>query len=768
MTADSARRARALRGFACCLAPVTILVFLSAACAQADHEPLRLPPADAFYVGSKTCVPCHARIAGSFASTGMGRSLYPLGSNAGRYARIPDAIDIPSQGVSYAIFEEEGGVRQKQYQLDDAGREIHADTREVRYVIGSGNHSRSFVTVEGDRHYQMPLCWYPEADRWDLCPGFESRNHYFARGIDDTCLFCHNGRVRTDGRFSNRFEEPFPYGIGCERCHGPGSAHVELWSDPGSGSRPADPNAPTDGLIVNPARLPPDRSIEICMQCHLGDSAQTERVLMRRDALLDYRPGLPLARFMAVFRYRQKLPGSFGLTGQADRLSLSRCYTESAGALQCITCHDPHLEVYDVTARDPGHFNAVCAGCHGADGCSVPAASRDGDCVRCHMRRAEPHDQRHTTFLDHWIRRRPGDDLDATRDDFTLEPFFTDQSRYLDPARAALALGRAYYNKKVALGGTGGPTWELSVEALEESVRLDPGDPSPRFYLGKIESARGRLGPAEEHFRAAVAADPNHVDSVQELGSVLLRAGKLDESTRQLERALSLGPRGDDEGAVYNELGRVAMQKGDDETARARFGEALEVEPFGFESLTNMSLLDLRAGRQSEAIARLTRALKYAPNHAAIHAYLAEALARPGPARDPAAALEEARTATRLAPSSPAAWLAQVAACRAARRAGCALEAARRAVMLSPNDPEALLAHGRALLETGRPSEAVAPLRLALRIRPDMAAAETTLGRIYLMQKNNELAREHLARGAALGDDEARRLLAGTDPEPRP
>ncbi len=686
------------------------------------------------------------------------------GPDASGYARFPDEVELPSEHLRYSVFEKDGRFYQKQYQVDPNGRETNVDLREARYVIGSGNHSRSFVTVEKGRLYQMPLCWYPQADRWDLCPGFEARNHYFAREIDDTCLFCHNGRVRTTGGFSNRFEEPFPHGIGCERCHGPGSAHVALWSDNPTGMG-ADTSDPGEGsMIVNPARLAPDRSIQICMQCHLGDSTQTERVLMRRDDMLGFRPGLPLPRFMAVYRYARKLPGTFGLTGQADRLALSRCYRESAGRLQCITCHDPHLEVYDVSARHPDHFNAVCADCHGRDGCALPASSRGNDCVGCHMRRAEPHDQRHTTFLDHWIRRRPDDDLRSTRQDFTLEPFFPDQDRYLDPARAALALGRAYYNKKSALGSAGGMRWEMSIAPLEEATRRDPGDPAPWFYLGKVDAARGRLESAADRFRAAIAADPNHVDSIQELGSVLLAQGRPDDAARELERALELGPRGDDLGAVYNELGRVALQKGLFDEARARFHQALDVEPFSFEALANLGLVAHRDGDNAEAISWLRRAAVYAPDHPAIHGYLAEVLASAGPRHDPSASLHEARLATTLAPASPAAWLAQATACRAASRTGCEIEAARRAVTLSPHDPAALLALGLALTAIGRASEAIAPLSHALEIDPGLAGAETALGRIYLARGQKALAKEHLTRAADLGDEEARGLLRQTGP----
>jgi hypothetical protein len=87
---------------------------------------------------------------------------------------------------------------------------------------------------------------------------------------------------------------------------------------------------------------------------------------------------------------------------------LSACYDASDGALDCLTCHDPHITVYHED-RPADLFRLACLRCHAEDDCGAPAESRAGttppdDCIACHMRRMEPTDQRHAVYTDHWIR----------------------------------------------------------------------------------------------------------------------------------------------------------------------------------------------------------------------------------------------------------------------------------------------------------------------------------------------------------------------------
>ena len=85
-------------------------------------------------------------------------------------------------------------------------------------------------------------------------PGYDRAGHDgFRRVVETACMFCHNAypeiEAGSDGEGNNRlFRGKIPEGIDCQRCHGPGQAHIEALRDR------KDVSA-VQAAIVNPARL---------------------------------------------------------------------------------------------------------------------------------------------------------------------------------------------------------------------------------------------------------------------------------------------------------------------------------------------------------------------------------------------------------------------------------------------------------------------------------------------------------------------------------
>ena len=89
-----------------------------------------------------------------------------------------------------------------------------------------------------------------------------------------------------------------------------------------------------DPAIVNPAEAPAEGRLRVCGQCH---SYHQESPLPRTDP--------------------------FWIRFQGTTLPWSRCYTESNGSFDCMTCHDPH---HDTDRSEPKHYTARCLTCHSA------------------------------------------------------------------------------------------------------------------------------------------------------------------------------------------------------------------------------------------------------------------------------------------------------------------------------------------------------------------------------------------------------------------
>ena len=115
-----------------------------------------------------------------------------------------------------------------------------------------------------------------------------------------SCLHCHVSEMPTplEGA-ENRYRTPLitHFGITCESCHGPGSAHVN------------------GGAIVNPAKLAPERRDAVCMQCHMEGKTAIERAGKR---VYNFRPGDDLSDYIRYYVLAGISKSSLGAVSQVE------------------------------------------------------------------------------------------------------------------------------------------------------------------------------------------------------------------------------------------------------------------------------------------------------------------------------------------------------------------------------------------------------------------------------------------------------------------
>jgi len=345
------------------------------------------------YVGSDACRACHASHDLSFRRTGMGRSMAEVDP---AQEPVDGAFNHAPSKRRYEIRRRPGQLWHRELLRNEGTEEVLLSEFPLKYVVGSGRHSRTYVVEIDGFLTESPATWYAAGKTWDLSPGYEGADQPgFARPVEENCLFCHAGRVEALERSLHKLRV-VEAAISCERCHGPGALHVARHR---ADSAAALDDA-VDHTIVNPAHLPRDLQEAVCQQCHLQSSSMS---LARGRTLTAYRPGLPLQDFK--HDYQLDVPaGSMTVVGHVEQLHLSRCYQASA-QLTCLTCHDPH-------ARTPRQGIALadgssCLKCHATERCKVDKArqtreSPDNNCIQCHMPRSET-DIAHLAFTHHRI-----------------------------------------------------------------------------------------------------------------------------------------------------------------------------------------------------------------------------------------------------------------------------------------------------------------------------------------------------------------------------
>ena len=604
------------------LAAAIALATLVACGGEPERE--QPPVSEATFVGGATCRPCHAETWSTYTHTGMGRSWYPLAdAPVIENWTTGNTFDVKATGLRYRMFRREEKFFMRQSLVDPKGREAAVDERELVWVVGSGNHSRTYLVTDGAKLFQAPICWYTKGALWDLCPGYEHNNDYFAREIDRTCVFCHNARMERLPGTRNAYAEPIPHGIDCERCHGPGRFHVDRWA------RGETPTGQGDPAIVNPKRLTAKLRMEICFQCHLGDSKSTERVGRYDASLEDWRPGRPITAGMVPFRFSETTPHAYGLSAQVDRMLLSRCFVESEGRLECVTCHNPHVTVYRKD-RPPDFFTAKCLGCHANDACTAPPATRQAtsppdDCVRCHMRKGEASDLRHEEFTDHWIRRRI-DEPSQPRRTFGIEPYLPDELAALPPADRAFYTGRAVSLRALSVPPVVQRSmWPEAERSFREAIALGFAQADGWFFLGKALQAQGKHRDAAEAFAAAYAKDPSSHDAAFAHGQSLLRQKRTQDAERIFDAMIRDHS---NSAAPYAELARSRAERGDVIGALDLYRKAIEREPSNASMHENAAMMLSALSRHEEAMAEVLQAIRLAPESPRVRATNATLAAR--------------------------------------------------------------------------------------------------------------------------------------------
>ncbi len=317
----------------------------------------------AHYVGSAACEKCHAQIYERWKKTPM--------ANVVRDPREhPDAIipNLATNNVSPKFTKDQ-----------------------VAFVYGGVWKQRYFTKIGDD--------YYPEPAQWDVTNKMW-RPYFVANGTDwwstlyppdnmkrptgPTCDGCHSVN------YDIQTKQVAEWNVGCEKCHGPGSAHVEQ---------------PTQGNIVNPARMDYISANDTCIQCHSQGRPLNSPIGGKYyDWPVGFHVGLNLQDYWQLEEHNL---GQTTFTHFADGTAhknrmQGNDFVQSVmyrRGVTCFDCHDVHGTDNYAQLRKP--VNQICLDCHGSGSRNGPREAtlaehthhKDGstgsECVACHMPKVE-------------------------------------------------------------------------------------------------------------------------------------------------------------------------------------------------------------------------------------------------------------------------------------------------------------------------------------------------------------------------------------------
>jgi Flp pilus assembly protein TadD len=728
------------------------------------------------FVGSETCASCHAAEATLWHGSQHAHAM----AHATDQTVLGDFNDTSFDyyGVHSRFFRKAG-----KFFVETDGADGKLAPFEVKYTFGLYPLQQYLVEFPDGRVQALPLAWDARpkdqgGQRWfHLYPNEEIGHndvlHWtkLNQNWNFMCAECHSTGVRKNydaekDRFATSFAE---ISVGCETCHGQGSAHV-AWAKGQHSWWPYKNDDPAKGLQVRfdertgvtfghdaktgaPVRSAPPatlrKEVETCGLCHAR----------RGEIAEDWVPGQPLSDTHLVAALAQ---GLYQPDGQMlDEVYNYGSFKQSkmfAAGVTCSDCHDPHSAKLKL-AGDQG-----CLQCH-ADSYAKPAHSHHEGvnpalaCVSCHMpeRTYMVVDRRH----DHSF-RVPRPDLS---DKFGTSNACTDCHKDKSAAWAAAAIEGWFGPEREGLQNYAGafhaawhdepgaatllaavaadanaPAIARASALTELAAHLSPAtiglarkgiaDPDPMVRIGALDMLDGVPPGQLWPIVSPLLSDP--IRGVR-LRAVSLLAGvpsdrlsdsdreRLDAATKEFIAAQSLNANRPEARAT---LGNFYARRGETSEAETEFKAALRLSPAYGPASANLADLYRQLGRDADAESVLRKAIEASPQDAGLHHALGLTLVRLKRRDD---ALAELARAAELEPDRARYAYVYAVALDSNGRRGDAIQALKHNLTRHPSDRDTLSALVGYSREQGDIAGALHYAEQLARIEPANAELKTLI-----------------------------------------
>ncbi|WP_050603428.1 cytochrome c3 family protein [Ruegeria sp. 6PALISEP08] len=337
------------------------------------------------YVGSEQCTDCHQEEAEAWATSH--HALAWTDVDDGALVADFDGTQFSLEGMKVEFGEDAGKYTARVTELDGVTTDY-----DVHSVVGIEPLQQYLFETEPGRLQSFDVVWDTERKQWyhlypdqDLPPddGLHWTGPY--KNWNSRCAECHaTGFEKSYFPQSRTYSsQQVEIGVGCEACHGPGSAHIDWVNGQGTSE-----NLGPAGFLMNWGKGQTEAEIQQCAGCH-----------SRREAHGDGNP-VPGTPFHDAYNLALLRPGSYHPDGQIlDEVYVYGSFLQSkmyAQGVGCMNCHEAH------SAGLKAEGNGVCTQCHSPAGNpdfptltakeydtpahhQHPEGSDGAQCKSCHM-----------------------------------------------------------------------------------------------------------------------------------------------------------------------------------------------------------------------------------------------------------------------------------------------------------------------------------------------------------------------------------------------
>jgi predicted CXXCH cytochrome family protein len=364
------------------VALVLVLAWSIRSSTQSERQPdIKTDPGRTF-VGAQACASCHKQAHEAWTSGRHSKMLQPATAATVKADFVKGGITL--NGSPYRLRVANGAYFITESYLTGKERE-----HRVEYTLGSRRIQHYLTTIENGWIIVLPPSWDVQRQEWfdnmEIVRPDEN-DQKLVQQWNRNCVGCHVSQQENNYSPATRTyaTQWVDFGTSCERCHGPGSEHVQAYTRPERG------RAAGERSIIRPTRLDPRTSSMICAQCHSLRDVIAPGYTAGED-YFDY--------FQPVLEYgpRKAQDPAYWPDGRPRRFSndalglwQSECFLR--GDATCASCHkDSHVPDIDRNAQLASTSNALCTGCHQnlvgqlTTHTRHRADSAGSSCVECHM-----------------------------------------------------------------------------------------------------------------------------------------------------------------------------------------------------------------------------------------------------------------------------------------------------------------------------------------------------------------------------------------------
>lgn len=375
------------------LLTIGVLLFLGGACASADWWFCLPDGTKASYVGSKTCIECHADQ--SHAWKGSHHDLAMDWATSESVLGDFNNAEIEHFGVRSRMFRND-----EKFMVHTEGPDGKMADFQVKYVFGFDPLQQYMVEFDRDEKMTdnevgqlqvLRISWDTHRKKWfhldpprtDESPDEDEKLqaddelHWtgIAQRWNTMCAECHSTNLKKNYDVkNNKYHTSFSeIDVSCEACHGPGSTHIKL-----ANNTSLFWDRKLGYGLANLKSQDSNVQIQACAQCHARQSVVHP----------DFQPGKD---YYDYFSNTLLLPGVYHPDGQVqDEDYVFGSFLQSKmyhKGIRCTDCHDPH------TTKLKHEGNKLCTSCHQHPAGKYDSyahhrhkpGSKGASCVECHM-----------------------------------------------------------------------------------------------------------------------------------------------------------------------------------------------------------------------------------------------------------------------------------------------------------------------------------------------------------------------------------------------